>query len=108
MRLWPHELRSRGGVASTKAAAASEEKPRRTQVGAGKSALDIAAAAAAVAKSVTIVQRTVHWPLAPFLGGIIPYELAAYARTLNTLNVSYYNAFTLTKIMHFLFVRFPS
>jgi cation diffusion facilitator CzcD-associated flavoprotein CzcO len=41
-------------------------------VGGGKSALDIAAAAATTARSVVILRRKVHWPLAPFVGGIIP------------------------------------
>jgi dimethylaniline monooxygenase (N-oxide forming) len=41
-------------------------------VGGGKSALDVAAAAATAARSVTLLRRKVHWPLAPFVGGIIP------------------------------------
>lgn len=71
-------------------------------VGAGKSALDIAAAAVGSARSVTLVARKVHWPLAPFVGGIIPYEFAAYAR-LAKFGRAYYTAGPLQRAIHALF-----
>ena len=71
-------------------------------VGAGKSALDVAAAAAQTARSVTLLARKVHWPLAPFVGGIIPYEFAAYAR-LAKFGRAYYTAVPLQRAIHALF-----
>ena len=71
-------------------------------VGAGKSALDVAAAAAQTARSVTLLARKVHWPLAPFVGGIIPYEFAAYAR-LAKFGRAYYTAAPLQRAIHALF-----
>ena len=71
-------------------------------VGAGKSALDVAAAAVQTARSVTLLARKVHWPLAPFLGGIIPYEFAAYAR-LAKFGRAYYTAAPLQRAIHALF-----
>lgn len=77
-------------------------------VGAGKSALDIAAAAAMWgAKSVTVLQRRVHWPLAPFIGGIIPYEFAAYSR-LAAFSPAYYSTGLLGRALHAIFVRRPA
>ena len=68
-------------------------------VGAGKSALDIAARAATTARSVVLLARKVHWPLAPFVGGIIPYEFAAYAR-LAKFGPAYYTAAPLQRVAH--------
>lgn len=49
-------------------------------VGAGKSALDCALAASAVASHVRLVTRGMHWPVPRRLLGVVPFEWAAYSR----------------------------
>lgn len=60
---------------------ASQASNRRVVVvGAGKSAVDCATKAHAVAKSVTVLARRLHWPVPRLLANVIPFEWTTYSR----------------------------
>jgi dimethylaniline monooxygenase (N-oxide forming) len=49
-------------------------------VGAGKSAIDIAVAAAKAGKSSTLVYRSAHWPVPRYLLNLVPFKWGTYSR----------------------------
>ena len=69
-------------------------------VGFGKSAGDCALESAAVAARTSLVYRKVHWPVPPYLLGILPFKWAMLNRLTSTLVPLYYRPSALQRAVH--------
>jgi len=69
-------------------------------VGFGKSASDCALESAAVAARTTLVYRKVHWPVPPYLLGVLPFKWAMLNRLTSTLIPLYYRPSALERAVH--------
>lgn len=69
-------------------------------VGFGKSASDCALESAAVAARTSLVYRRVHWPVPPYLLGILPFKWAMLNRLSSTLVPLYYQPNPLQRAVH--------
>lgn len=69
-------------------------------VGFGKSASDCALESAGVAARTTLLYRNVHWPVPPYLLGILPFKWAMLNRLTSTLLPLYYRPSALERAVH--------
>jgi dimethylaniline monooxygenase (N-oxide forming) len=69
-------------------------------VGFGKSASDSALESAAVAARTTMLYRKVHWPVPPYLLGVLPFKWAMLNRFTSTLVPLYYRPSALERAVH--------